>query len=161
LTGALILVGMMFLIPAITDKALGLTNNFVWDYGKYQLKCCTEHLKEGQFVTHPTIDKQDTITWSTQGKSLVGTESGYVTASIKFENKTATANFGWYNPPTGSIHSEACEVNIDPPLTGILKPSCFIEQGSYPNAFYCINGALTASHHACSVSQSNTPPKSK
>jgi hypothetical protein len=152
---------MIFLIPAITEKALGTTKNWVWDYGKYQLKCCMEHLQEGQFVTHPTVNNQGTIYWSTQGKSLVGPENGYVTASIKFNNETAAANFGWSNPPSGTMGSNSCVVNIDPPLKGILKPSCFIEQGSIPNAFYCINGALTYPYHSCSVSQSNTPPKSK
>ena len=36
LTVALVLVGMMFLVPAITDKAMGETHAQVPDYGKYQ-----------------------------------------------------------------------------------------------------------------------------
>ena len=155
---ALVLVGMMFLVPAITDKVLGTTNNHVWDYGKYQLKCCMEHLKDGGFLTHPNVNNQGTIFWSTAGLNLIGPENGYVTASIKFNNKTGTANFGWNNPTVGA---NSCVVNIDSPLTGLLKPSCFIEQGSSPQVFYCINGALTAPYKACSVSHNNTPIKSK
>ena len=127
------------------------------DLGKYKVQCCVEHLREGQFVTHPTVNNQGTIYWSTQGKSLVGPENGYVTASIKFENKTAAAKFGWSNPGSGD---NSCVVNIDAPLKGILKPSCFIEQGSNVAAYYCINGATTLSY-TCSFGHNNTPPKSK
>jgi len=116
-----------------------------------------EHLREGQFVTHPTANNQGTISWSTQGKPVGGNENGYITATIKFGNKTAAANFGWNNPTFGPL---GCKVNIDPPLTGILKPSCIIENGITAYAFYCIDGTPLRPHgspdyNACSVSHNN------
>ena len=164
LTGALILVGMMFLIPAITDKALGAIDNFVWDYSKFKVQCCTYHLQEGQFTTNPTVQNEGNIFWSTQGKPVGGLEAGYITATIKFEDKTASANFGWSNPTLGDNN---CVVNIDPPLKGILKLSCYIGGGALTEAFYCIDGKLIrtlGSHYyynACSASHPNTSPNSK
>jgi len=163
LTVALVLVGMMFLIPVITDKALGLTDHYVIDYGKYKGDCCTSHLEngKGKIVAPPVLVVQgpDThIYWrTTSSTGITGPEAGYVTASIKFENKTAAAKFGWSNPGSGE---NSCVVNIDAPLKGILKPSCFIEQGSNVAAYYCINGATTLSY-TCSFGHNNTPPKSK
>ena len=54
LTVALVPVGMMFLVPAITEKAMGETHAQVPDYGHYQnyddpKACCSSHLDAGQF----------------------------------------------------------------------------------------------------------------
>jgi len=157
-----VLVSMiMFLVPAITDKVMGLTSHYVWDYGKYQGQCCTSHLLKGKIDGSPRVMGKGLdahIYWKTTSSSLIaGPEAGYVTATIKFENKTAAAKFGWSNPGSGP---NSCVVNIDAPLKEILKPSCFIGQGTVANAHYCINGANPLSQ-ICSVSHNNTPPKSK
>jgi len=164
---ALVLVGMMFLVPTITDKALGMTFNQVLDYGKYKVSCCTYHLDRGVINEGPKLIKGDQIYWETKGSNGIipsGPEAGYVTAFIKFENKTAEAHFGWSNPGSGSNN---CKKNIDPPLTGILKPSCIIEQGVTVKAYYCIDGTPIeipkekGFYGSCSISHNNTPPKSK
>ena len=163
----------MFLVPAITEKALGMTYGYVFDYGKYKGQCCTSHLTQGKWLSRgdfhgpPIVNiKTSEIEWLTAGSAIYGggPEAGYVTASIKFENKNGNVSFGWSNPGSGP---NSCVVNMDGPLKGILKPSCVIEQGTFTKAYYCIDGTPiiksegSSYYDTCSVSQSNTPPKSK
>jgi hypothetical protein len=162
LTVALVvLVAMMFLVPAITDKAMGLTNHQVADYGTYKGSCCTNHLYSGVFSVDPDV-KGSFIEWKTKPFSfLYGDESGYITATIKFDGKTAVADFGWSNPSSGD---NSCNVDIHPPLKGILRPSCYITSGNTAEAVYCIDGIpiKQGQHYEdCSRPNLNKSPKSK
>ena len=77
------------------------------DYGKYKGDCCISHLKngKGRIVAPPVLVVQGPdshIFWETASSTgIIGPEAGYVTATIKFENKTAAAKFGWNNPTSG------------------------------------------------------------
>jgi len=140
LTVALVvLVAMMFLVPAITDKAMGTTYHIVLDYDKFEGSCCTTHVGDGKVTQAPqVVGYYQYIQWKTAGKGISGDENGYIIATIKYKGHTTTADFGWSNPVVGD---NSCVVNIHAPLTIFLKPSCEITQGmGTEQASYCIDG---------------------
>src|SRR6476469_2695787 len=117
LTVALVLVGVMFLFPAITEKAMGETHAQVPDYGHYQnyddpKACCYSHLDAGQFGSSegscspapsctPSV-YYSYIIWTTKSTGFFGgSETGYVKAAIKDESGTGIVTFTFSNPISG------------------------------------------------------------
>ena len=98
------LVGMMFLVPAITEKALATvhaTASGVCGPPGHTVACqfiwSAEHLDKGKWVSEPT--KEGTfVTWSTVGNPQPGDEKGSVT--YKIGEDTAILSFD--NPMVGS-----------------------------------------------------------
>ena len=113
----LVLVGMMFLVPAITEKALAVIHatakGVCGPEGEtspcdfYQI---ARHLDEGKWVSEPT--KEGTVvTWSTEGNPQPGDEKGSVTYYVCFKvcsfggngpSRVAIAVLSFENPLVGS-----------------------------------------------------------
>jgi hypothetical protein len=149
---ALVLVGMMFLVPAITEKAMGEIHAQVPDYGKYQnyddpKACCSSHLDAGQFGSsegscYPSCTPSvyySYIQWTTISTGVFGgSETGYVKASIKGGSGTGIVTFTFSNPISGQ---NTCGISIAASnITTPLNPHCSITQGNVAEAGYCING---------------------
>ena len=148
-TMGFVLVGMMFLIPAITEKALGYTEATVIDYPKYRIydnpqACCYSHLSDGQFsvkwhnyycnpTCSPTV-RDGYLIWATmEAGTLGGSEKGYIQASIKSGSDTGIVTFVFSNPASGT---NTCDIAIvDGPLKKILEPHCSIDQGCFVARF--------------------------
>jgi hypothetical protein len=82
---ALIVVGMMFLVPTIPGKALAAINAVA--RGTCGTQPCffdfkSKSLEHGQWVTEPT-ESGTLVQWSTKGKSTGGEEAGSVTYDVK------------------------------------------------------------------------------
>ncbi len=79
---AFVVGGMMFLVSAVTEEAMGRTTGYVLDWSKFKNyndphACCYSELKKGEFVSKPTVNGNDQITWTTKGPGLWGDEEGY------------------------------------------------------------------------------------
>jgi hypothetical protein len=127
-----VLVGMMFLVPAITEKALAAIDAFVV-VDKIllcpHLVCFTNikgHMFEGRFVKAPT--GRTGINWITAGRGLFGgTERGYVTADTAGQRGPVTLHF--FNPAKGT---NTC--SVEPSDRG----KCTIGQGAIVEARYVV-----------------------
>ena len=120
---AFVLVGMMFLVPAITEKAMGETHAQAPDYGHYQnyddpKACCSSHLDAGQFGSsegscYPSCTPSvyySYIQWTTKSTGIFGgSETGYVKASIKQGSGTGIVTFTFSNPISGQ---NTCGISI-------------------------------------------------
>ena len=111
LSAMLVLVGMMFLVPAITEKALavihatakgvcgpeGQTRPCEFILGPY-------HLETGNWISQPTHGGRF-VTWSTEGAGLVADEKGSVTYALYPEGshtRIGIAVLSFENPLVGS-----------------------------------------------------------
>jgi len=80
LSAIFVLVGMMFLVPVITGKALA-TVHATASCGNCKLIWSGQDLYKGKWVSEPT--KEGTVvTWSTEGNPQPGDEKGVVTYKI-------------------------------------------------------------------------------
>ncbi len=161
LTVAFVLVGMIFLIPAITEKALGLTSGCV-DTKDYIFNV-QSHMYNGKFRAEPKIEKTDftsglcsshcsgisCLNWQTTGTGAFGgTEDGYVKFDVGKPRPsseyvgTVTAHFK--NPASGT---NTCSVDTTSPDIAV---KCAITQGSDSAVKYCIDYSTTPSE--CKIS---------
>jgi hypothetical protein len=129
-----LVLGMMFLVPVITGKALGETLAQVFrtnvDFtGK------TYYLDAGVFVNSPPSDafNNDKVYWSTTGTGFYGDEKGYVQYHVQDKNKNdlGTVTFEFSNPAKGT---NTCSVRGSP---GIAT-KCSITQGVHATLNYCV-----------------------
>jgi hypothetical protein len=136
-----VLVGMIILIPNITEKVLARTDAKLHNEipGQAQgptLKLVRSTLNQGEWVStpSPTATRSTPATWATKGKAntiIGGNEKGAVTYGIDVQgiHKLVTAFFE--NPFSGSNH---CSIRTDPPLTA----TCSITQGNHATATYLV-----------------------
>jgi hypothetical protein len=127
-----VLVGMMFLVPAMSQKAhasidaraissVGRFSNASWD------------LSAGRFILPPIIELQLehlTLIWVTIGNGFFGggDERGYVAAEVPGHFKFY---FDFFNPAKGP---NTCEVSPD--SYGPIHATCTITQGVHARATY-------------------------
>ena len=109
----LVLVGMMFLVPTITEKALAVIHatargtcgqdNQYTKPRPCEFSLVTGHLDVGQWISQPT-SHGTVVTWSTKGAGWVADEKGSVTYSVlSFDKKVqARAELSFENPTFGS-----------------------------------------------------------
>jgi hypothetical protein len=145
---ALVLVGMMFLVPAITGGALGKTTATVKatisGYPTLGLSAdlVEKRLIEGKWVVEPRCVNIE-CTWTTEGSPLGGPEEGYViytfTSPPPIHTEVplnAKVIFKWHNPRFGT---NTCDVVPLSPITHIGKfqvNRCHITQGNFATAEY-------------------------
>jgi hypothetical protein len=136
-----VLVGMMFLVPAITEKALGAIHATA--YGtcggyptlsgtapKYscQLTLVGKSLDDGRWISEPT-QSGAVVTWSTAGKPPFGDEKGDVTYDIGMLHQRVTLSFD--NPVVGS---NKCNVSGD------VSATCTAGKGQSAEFTYHVRG---------------------
>jgi hypothetical protein len=128
-----VLVGMIFLVPTITEKAEASINATVklhWEAAGGAWRLVNAHMHQGQFTTSPT-KRGDQIVWATKGIGIQGSENGYV----KYERfglpgeQNGDVTFLFSNPSSGK---NTCEITTAPPLHG----DCSITQGNTASASY-------------------------
>lgn len=123
-----VLVGMMFLVPAITEKALARTEAVAYPPAFSSFFNVRTHLDAGKFIQEPP-EKSFIPGWVTAGTGLFGgDEKGYVQYDVK---DWGTATFYFYNPNSGS---NTCNVVADPKL----QAKCSITQGNFAQATYLL-----------------------
>jgi len=149
LTVALVLVGMIFLIPAITEKALGRTVGCV--DSKLDYSNVRSHMYNGKFneephslITYATcwdkcsnfnVPSLHCLTWQATGTGLIsGTENGYVQFDVyQGPIVLGTVTLHFYNPTSGA---NTCSVDTTSPN---IVVGCTITQGNVASADYCVN----------------------
>jgi hypothetical protein len=144
-----VLVGMMFLVPAITGEALGLTIASLEAYDKsnhnphrFVPSFVEERLDEGQWSAHPQctaygVTPDYKCTWTTTGGGFSGPEAGHVIYDYYHPNKVfggkvAKVVFRWYNPRSGTNTCGAVVLE----KVGNVEASCRITQGNNARATY-------------------------
>lgn len=138
-----VLVGMMFLFPAISEKALARTSATA-----YSLSCCIysnlrAHLDAGKFVFGPTGAPPGPgagviLSWITAGTGFIGgDEKGFVEADV---HDHGTVRFYFNNPDSGANTCQTVASDLN------LVAKCSITQGAdatakyilcFPNQFSC------------------------
>ncbi len=105
---------MIFLVPAITEKALAIINakatgrcGPVYENEPCQFTLVRVHLDYGYWTSIPT-QSGTVVTWSTAGKPPLGDEEGSVTYSVGDINHVAKL---YFSNPTG--RSNHCGVVIE------------------------------------------------
>ncbi len=152
LTVVFVLVGMMFLVPAITEKALAITYAFTDLDGPHfydtdiPFTNLRWHLDAGKFdeVPHfPTSGPpvQGGLTWTTEGTGIFGgDEKGYVQVDVSRPHLWAsqpkvlgTVTFHFSNPLSGT---NTCSVDTPSPeiAVGCIIPT----HGSQVELHYCV-----------------------
>jgi hypothetical protein len=107
LSAIFVLVGMMFLVPAITEKALAAIHatakvvcGTTW-HGACELTLEGKTLNEGSRWTSEPTQSGTVVTWSTAGKPPFGDEKGSVTYNVASKiGGTAVLTFD--NPVLGT-----------------------------------------------------------
>src|SRR4051812_25370607 len=100
LTVALVLVGMIFLVPAITEKAQGRVEAKAYsENGFATFSNAQTHLEGGKFVQLPT-PSGTSVKWITAGTSIIGgNEQGWVQYDIA--GGLGKITFYFINPNSG------------------------------------------------------------
>ncbi len=131
---AFVLVGMIFLVPAMTEKALGAIHATAsGECGtKTQAHPCqftlvSRHLELGTWISQPTTSGTR-VTWSTGGN--VGDELGWVLYNVE----GGTAKLYFINPLVGS--NECHLYNLSAGMTG----TCHAGKGQYADFTYNLRG---------------------
>ncbi len=113
LSAIFVVVGMMFLVPVITEKALaaihataegvcGLTRGIATSTtGPCHFTLVGSHLDFGQWTSQPT-QSGTVVTWSTNGGNPIGDEKGSVTYKVTGPLTEETAVLSFDNPVFGS-----------------------------------------------------------
>ncbi|HYA85031.1 MAG TPA: hypothetical protein VEH06_16530 [Candidatus Bathyarchaeia archaeon] len=132
----LVLVGMIFLVPAITGKAEAVINATVLLHGqaaKLTWTLLAAKMYCGVFTRQPT-QKGDQIGWNTRGvgygETCVGHEEGFV----KYGTGAGDVTFDFKNPFIGT---NTCKITVQNPA---LRGDCSIAQGNFASAFYNVRG---------------------
>jgi hypothetical protein len=134
LSAMLVLVGMVFLVPAITEKALGgIHATASGECGtKTQTHPCQftligRHLGPGTWISQPT-PSGTRVTWSTGGN--VGDEIGWVLYNVE----GGTAKLYFINPLVGSNECHLYELSAG--MTG----TCHAGEGQNAEFTYNLRG---------------------
>jgi hypothetical protein len=124
---AFVLVGMILLVPTITEKALALTfasaTGMCGPEGQRhpcELLLINKDLSDGKWNNDPTRGPSTSVSWYTSGKSLGGREEGYATYQVGDSDYNAKLIF--FNP---AIWDRA----------GQLKNKCNVEIMKQPIPF--------------------------
>jgi uncharacterized membrane protein YgcG len=126
-----VLVGMIFLVPAITGKAEAIIRATVLLHGqaaKLTWTLLAAEMIHGAFTERPT-QKGDQIAWTTHGFIIPpfgGDELGFV----KYSTAAGDVTFLFSNPFTGK---NTCKITVENPA---LHGDCKITQGPTASAFY-------------------------
>ncbi len=129
-----VLVGMMFLVPAITGKAEAIIRATVLLHGqaaKLSWTLLAAEMIHGAFTERPT-QKGDQISWTTHGFIIPpfgGDEVGFVKYSTAGSTGGDVA-FLFSNPFIGK---NTCKITVENPA---LRGDCSITQGATSSAFY-------------------------
>jgi hypothetical protein len=129
-----VLVGMMFLVPVMTENALGYIGASARiSYLHVFPTTVRGHMDVGYFASGPTFIRgsypTDSIIWETRGHGLFGgNEKGYVQA----DTPTGLLTFDFSNPLTGL---NTCSV-VAPIFT---THTCTITQGHIARATYHVS----------------------
>jgi hypothetical protein len=120
-----VLVGMMFLVAAITEKALAtVRGSATATCGPQKVECPlvwqSDHLVSGSWVNKPSISGLD-VTWQTGGNAA-GNEEGWVL--YKVEGVEAQL---WFNNPL--VGSNECQVNLVPGKSSGMTGTCHAGKG--------------------------------
>jgi hypothetical protein len=138
-----VLVGMMFLVPGITEKALGAvhatakvvcgTTTGSLYQNRCQLTLEGKTLDEGRWISEPTQygTAHSPVTWSTAGKPPFGDEKGSVTYIVSGPLEQRTAVLTFYNPVLGI---NKCDVK------GSAYGYCTAGKGQSAEFTYTVNG---------------------
>jgi hypothetical protein len=126
-----ILVGMIFLVPVITEKALAViaaeASTKPCCFAEFTL--IKADMTRGKFSTHPS-QSGNTVTWRTAGTtaiSFVGDEIGFVKYDVV---GYGPVTFSIDNPISGTNH---CAVNTEAPAP---RGDCSITQGNLATATF-------------------------
>jgi len=130
---ALIVVGMMFLVPTIPGKALASINAVA--RGTCGTEPCSftligKSLFQGQWVSQPT-PSGTLIQWSTKGNPVPGNEAGSVTYDVKGLGQVIMF---FQNPLIGS---NSCSIVTQPNTSG---QTCKAGSGSNADFTYTLKG---------------------
>jgi len=127
----LVLVGMTFLVPAISGKAEAVINASVLLHeqaAKLTWTLLATHMGCGVFTKQPT-QKGDQIAWNTRGtggEMCYHHEEGFV----KYGAGAGDVTFRFKSPFVGA---NTCEITVQNPA---LRGDCRITQGNTASAFY-------------------------
>jgi len=132
-----VLVGMMFLVPVITEKALAMiTSTAMITKPKCsgELKLVSYHLEKGIWKVRPS-SAGCPVMWKTNPNGPAGWEIGDVTYKVMITKSTASplVKFSFSSPPNGNPNT--CHVTF-PAGFGPVVGDCTIKQGMYPDANY-------------------------
>ena len=125
-----VLVGMMFLVPAMTEKALATI-----EAAAECVESCSGsfsnisgHMSAGMFLLPPMFRPfEKDIIWITKGPGFYGNERGYVVANVGIFHGKVTFYFN--NPARGD---NTCEAVPD------FVARCTITQGVHATASYIV-----------------------
>ncbi len=130
-----VLVGMVFLVPLGTEKAMAGINATA--KGTCDNKACEftwvqQHLVEGRWVAEP--QKSGTIVgWKTTSKNaMTGGEEGWVNYKVG----GGTVQLWFRNPKTFSFEKNTCQVNWPYGMTPGLTGSCYAGSGQNADFTY-------------------------
>jgi hypothetical protein len=97
LSAVFVLVGMVFLVPAITEKALAVikasatgTCGPEGDTHPCEFAIYNQHLYSGQWAMWPRVEGTS-VTWQTSGNPAPGDEKGWVSVNVGANPKVATS----------------------------------------------------------------------
>jgi hypothetical protein len=131
-----VLVGMFFLVPAITEKALATVHaiatgecGYIGQIRPCQFTLVSKHLEFGTWTSQPSPSRT-VVTWSTTGGKPFGDEKGSVTYKVG----EGTAVLSFENPVIGF---NKCSVSME--LHGVIGSggSCTVGKGQ--NAEFTYN----------------------
>ena len=126
-----VLVGMIFLVPAITGNAEAIIRATVLLHGhaaKLTWTLLAAEMIHGAFTERPT-QKGDQISWTTHGFIIPpfgGDEVGFV----KYGTGAGDVKFDFNDPFIGK---NTCKITVENPG---LRGDCSITQGNTASAFY-------------------------
>jgi hypothetical protein len=130
LSAILVVVGMMILVPAITEKALAgvkaVARGTCGPEGQThpcEFTLVSKGLSWGKWVADPT-PSGTSVGWETSGKPLGGKELG----NVQYKVGEGEANLWFSNPAVGESGKNTCGVNIWKGSPG-LSGSCHAGSG--------------------------------
>jgi hypothetical protein len=130
-----VLVEMIFMVPAISEKAEAVINATVLLHGQAAKLTWTlreAHMNCGVFTRQPT-QKGDQIGWNTRG---LGSETCYHEEAgfVKYGTGAGDVTFDFKSPFVGT---NTCKITVQNPA---LRGDCSITQGNFASAFYNVRG---------------------
>jgi hypothetical protein len=133
-----VLAGMMFIVPAMTEKALATIDATARLYASESAFINVRgHLYAGIFDPPPILRSSKEIVWGTFNV-IYGNERGYVDATIVgFQPHyfSGVATFHFNNPARGP---NTCDTALSPTLSPYLVTSCHITRGVHADATYTV-----------------------
>ncbi len=135
-----VLVGMVFLVPAVTEKALAtVRGSATATCGPQKVECPlvwqADHLVSGWWVNKPSISGLD-VTWQT-GSNVALNEEGW----ILYKVEGGTAQLWFSNPLVGS---NECQVNQ---LSSGMTGTCHAGKGMDAQFTYTLHNSNPYHQH--------------